>query len=369
MAFGVGWAALFSISVTFEAAFASQPFAEVVWISALNVIPLVLGTAVLAAFRTRLFRPEWPLRKLLALHAAVALLFATLLSLTMIAMISATGMVSYQAEPMGGWARFLFGLVNGVFIYIVFVAFLMWSESMRRVQLSQAAVARAAQLRAEAEAKAVRAQFNPHFVFNTLHSLMLLVRADPAAAERAIEDVATLIRYASIIQRRDLDGVPLAKECEVARRYLGLEQLRLGPRLRTVWEVSPETRDLVIPPFALQTLVENAVKHGLEPSPGGGTVRITARRDGDVLEVRVEDDGYGGVPSEVLEPGHGLELLRRRLASSADEGASLSWETSPGEGFTVVVRVPAEVSDGAPELSVISERDSDRLHVVSHADG
>lgn len=352
----MGWGAVFSLAVTFDAAFAAERLDRVLLVSALNVVPLILCTAVLGYYRGRLLRPEWPLRRTLVVHGGVALTFGIVLSLMMLGVMQITGLSSAQSENMSGWARFLFGVVNAVFIYVVFVAFLMWSESVRRVHESQAAVAHAAALRSEAEAKAIRAQFNPHFVFNTLHSLMLLVRADPAAAERAIEDVATLIRYASIVQRRDLDVVPVSKECEVSRRYIALEQLRLGDRLRTSWDVADDVGELMIPAFALQTLVENAVKHGIEPQPSGGTIHIGLRRVEGTLEVLVRDDGRGSEPGEVLEAGHGLELLRRRLASRSGAEASLTWETAPGEGFQVAVRVPAEIAPADPELAVIPER-------------
>lgn len=331
------------------------------WASLLNGVPLVGSTWVVALNRRRLLRPEWSSRRTMLVHAGVGLVFAVTLSLMMLGLMRITGRVNSEIESLSGWGLFLFGVMYGVFIYMVFAAALMWSESMRRVRESQAEVAEAAVLRAEAEAKAVRAQFNPHFVFNTLHSLMLLVRADPAAAERAIEDVATLIRYASIVQRRDLDVVPVSKECEVARRYVALEHLRLGHRLRTEWEVEEGVSDLVLPAFALQTLVENAVKHGIEPVPEGGTIRIGLRRSDGRLVVSVEDDGAGCDPEGILRPGHGLELLQRRLASRSGEAASLTWDGNTGNGFRVTMAIPAEAAESDPELAVISERGGPEL--------
>jgi LytS/YehU family sensor histidine kinase len=222
---------------------------------------------------------------------------------------------------------------------------------------SQRAVAREAVLRAEAEAKALRAQFNPHFVFNTLHSLMLLVRADPDAAERAIEDVATLIRYASIVQRRDLDVVPLSKELEVARRYVALERLRLGDRLRVSWAVDVDPSNFTVPAFALQTLVENAIKHGIEPRPGGGSVEVCARVGDGGLVLGVADDGAGAEPDAVAgRTGRGLDLLGRRLSGRYGGLAEIDWATTPGGGFSVTMRIPAEEPASEPALDVIEGR-------------
>jgi len=236
---------------------------------------------------------------------------------------------------------FLLRVVGSLFLYAILDGFLMWAESIQRVHESRALAAREAMLRAQAEAKSLRAQFNPHFVFNTLHSLMLLVRADPATAERAIEDVAELIRYASVLQRRDVDLVPLAKELEVARRYVALEKLRLEERLRVVWEVEVEPGSVMVPAFALQTLLDNAVRHGLETRPEGGTVRVGAAAHDHLLTLTVADDGQGARPEVVaMASGHGLQLLARRLAALYGDAASVSWTTSPGEGFTATVRFP-----------------------------
>ena len=158
--------------------------------------------------------------------------------------------------------------MSGLFFYALLAGFLMWSESIVRVNESHAMLAREAMLRAEAESKALRAQFNPHFVFNTLHSLMLLVRAEPDAAERAIEDVAALIRYASVLQRKGVDAVALETEVDIARRYAALEKLRLQERLTVVWDIPDELGRCAIPAFSIQSLLENAVKHGISPRPG-----------------------------------------------------------------------------------------------------
>jgi signal transduction histidine kinase len=236
--------------------------------------------------------------------------------------------------------------INALFLYALLLGFLMWADSFERIEESRMLAAREAMLRAQAEAKAIRAQFNPHFVFNTLHSLMLLVRADPDTAERAIEDVAELIRYASTLQKREIDQVTMAKELEFARRYVALESLRLGDRLAVEWRVEPELEGILVPAFSLQTLLENAIKHGIAPKPEGGTVRIRASRTGEQVELSVEDDGLGAHSADVgANGGSGLRLLSQRLGVVHGDGASLEWSTEPGSGFSAVVRVPAREAD------------------------
>ena len=226
-------------------------------------------------------------------------------------------------------------------LYIIFAGFLMWSESLERIQESRAMAAQAAVLRARAESKALRAQFNPHFVFNTLHSLMLLVREDPSTAERAIEDVASLIRYASTLERRGQDTVPLSQELEVARKYVALETLRLEDRLGVIWKVDAELERMAVPAFSLQTLLENAIKHGLSPKPEGGKITIQVSAEGRNMVLTVADDGMGADPGEMARSGgSGLTLLEHRLASLYGDAASLAWHTEPGKGFSVMLHWP-----------------------------
>jgi len=209
-------------------------------------------------------------------------------------------------------------------------------------------VAQAGMLRAEAEAKALRAQFSPHFIFNVLHSMIQLVRGDPDAAERSIEDMASLIRYGSLLQKRSSDTVPLAVEIAVAKRYLALEQIRLGDRLRATLDVEDGMSDVAVPALTLQTLLENAVKHGISPRPEGGSLHLSVHGEGDGVVLTVQDDGAGADAAALADDaGSGLKLLSRRLRNiygpdtdTGEPNASLEWKTAPGAGFTATVRLP-----------------------------
>ncbi|HSG47561.1 MAG TPA: histidine kinase, partial [Longimicrobiales bacterium] len=327
--------------LVFLALYVSVGLAEdqgVLWslgLGATNAVPPALVGALVAWRRRDLLRPERTLLQTILIHVGVGILFSVATAALLALATMAVGVQEEAAQELGKGTIFLYRMVSSAFLYVVLAGFLMWTESLRRVHESRSLAAREAMLRAQAEAKALRAQFNPHFVFNTLHSLMLLVRADPPAAERAIEDVATLIRYASILQRREVDVVPLVKELAVAQRYLGLEQLRLEDRLRVEFDVEVEPERVSLPAFALQTLLDNAVRHGMEPHPEGGVVRVSIRRDGERLVLTVADDGAGADPSTVSAArNHGLDLLTRRLDALYGEEASLAWETAPGHGFT-----------------------------------
>lgn len=358
--FAIGWCAFFAVSLSFGLFYEGLGAGRSLLLALVNTVPPAGTAAVVAINRARVFRPEWAAWRMIGVHAVVGALFAAVNSALFVALVDVTGLTMGELENAGPVEKWVALFFNSLFLYAVFAGVLLWSESRRRFREAQEMTARGAVLRAEAEARAVRAQFNPHFVFNTLHSLMLLVRADPEMAERAIEDVATLIRYASIVQRRDLDAVPLTKELEVVRRYVGLEQLRLGARLRVEWDTSLDPAAVTIPAFALQTLVENAIKHGVEPVDGDVHVRVSIASDGTTLTITVSDDGAGADPRGVeAAPGRGLGLLRRRLELRHPEQSHLEWETSPGDGFRVRLAVPAERPTRIAELDLIETR-SDR---------
>ena len=306
-----------------------------------TVLPPAAFAVVIASRRRLFLKPEWHIWKTVGVHLGVGLGYAVSSSLGIVALTMALGAFdsAFAGESLA--AAVVYFSVFHFFLYAVLAGFMMWSESLHRVEESRALAARESVLRAEAEAKAVRAQFNPHFVFNTLHSLMLLVRADPSAAERAIEDVASLIRYASVLERRDQDLVPLGEEMEIARRYMGLESLRLADRMKIEWDIDSELETVQVPPFSLQTLLENAIKHGIAPKEEGGSIRVQVRKDSDLLAISVEDDGLGAKPETVQgAEGNGLNLLQRRLSTLFGDTASLTWRTAPGKGFSVLLKVP-----------------------------
>lgn len=353
--FAAAWFAYLGLYVSLVTLERDASFSTACAMGLVGVGPAALLSVGVALRRRDLLRPERSLQKTVGVHLAVGFAYTVSAAVIAYVLYGLFGWADPVAAELSREAAAAAQVVNGVFLYIILAGYMMWSESLERVHESRTLAAREAMLRAQAEAKTLRAQFNPHFVFNTLHSLMLLVRADPAAAERAIEDVATLIRYASILQRRGVDTVPLFKELAVARRYVALEGLRLEDRLRVSWEVEDGLDDVGVPAFAVQTLVENAIKHGLEPRPAGGLVAITAERAEGGLLLRVEDDGEGAEPAAVVSAeGHGLQLLEARLRALYGGEASVRWRTAPGDGFTAEVRLPERPAGAAHDLAAIA---------------
>lgn len=154
----------------------------------------------------------------------------------------------------------------------------------------------------------LQSRIRPHFLFNTLNSAIALVRAEPAKAEALLEDLSDLFREAL---KDSGEPVRLAQEIELAQRYLAIEQVRFGDRLRVQWDLDPQADGALLPPLLLQPLVENAVRHGVEPSDKGADVRISTQRRGSMVVIKVTNT----VPNGQGEQGHGLALrnVRERL--------------------------------------------------------
>jgi signal transduction histidine kinase len=289
---------------------------------------------------SRLGDPERGRVRLLAVHALLAVIYSVAWSTSILVMMWLSTPESVRSD----YVRYSLGwqFVSGLMVYGVVAGVSTAARAWTRLREQQQAAARSDALRARAELLALRAQLDPHFLFNTLHSLMALVRSDPRGAEQALERFGDLLRYVLDANRDQSDEAPLADEWTFVRNYLELEQLRLGARLRVVDRVESELFDCLVPTFALQPLVENAIRHGVAPHARGGTVTICARSDGEgrlVLEVR--DDGAGTTRDHSLgAPGVGLRVLRQRLDALYGAAARLEITTAPGEGFAASIVLP-----------------------------
>ena len=226
------------------------------------------------------------------------------------------------------------------------------AETRRRAELEIRA-ARAEAARNQAELVAIRAQLNPHFLFNTLHSLMALVRHDVGKAEEAIEKFALMLRYVLQAQTEDRaieTDVTFADEWRFIQNYLELESLRLGDRLKIESAIETGALNFRLPAFSVQPLVENAIKHAIAPRKNGGTVRIKATVFGERLRVEISDDGNGATLGKVAESGGlGLRLVRENLAIRFGDQVSFDYETAPDMGFSVIIEIPRTVGEENPE--------------------
>jgi sensor histidine kinase YesM len=217
-------------------------------------------------------------------------------------------------------------------------------ELQRNAELEMRAV-KAESAQRQAELSALRAKLNPHFLFNTLHTLMALVRTDAAAAEEAIERFALMLRYVLQSQKDEKAerfDVLFADEWAFIQNYLELENLRLGERLKVKSEIDEAALDVRLPAFILQPLVENSVKWAISPRAIGGEIQIKANLVGDFLHISVKDNGDGAILENALNAkGFGLRLIREILPTRYGDSASLIIETAPNEGFTASLVIPA----------------------------
>jgi two-component system sensor histidine kinase AlgZ len=180
----------------------------------------------------------------------------------------------------------------------------------------------------------LQSRIRPHFLFNTLNTALALVRHDPATAEAVLEDLAELFRVAIT---ENAVSVSLAEEVELAQRYLAIEQVRFGGRLQVVWELDPDAGAARVPPLLLQPLVENAVRHGIEPAAAGGTIRVRTR----VKLGRALVSIVNSVPATASEPGNGIALrnVRERLRLMHDVAAQFETRRE-ADVFRVQIVVP-----------------------------
>ena len=195
----------------------------------------------------------------------------------------------------------------------------------------------------EARLQALQARIRPHFLFNSLTAVLSLIRSEPRRAETALEDLADLFRVL-LRERRKL--VPLAEEIDLCKRYLAIEALRLGDRLRVEWRIGDALGDAAIPPLILQPLVENAVHHGIEPAVVPGTVRITVSARGKQLEIEIVNprvDGhtqpFGHRGIERAGNHMAIDNVRERLLLNFDVEARLETQATLGE-YRVRIVVP-----------------------------
>jgi sensor histidine kinase YesM len=197
---------------------------------------------------------------------------------------------------------------------------------------------------AQSELMALRAQINPHFFFNALNSVASLIAEDPPRAERLIENLAELFRHAF---KPSSDIIPLEEELALVETYLEVEKSRLGDKLRFRKFVLPEALGIKIPALTIQPLIENAVKHGIGQSDGGGAITLSASlRDGG-MSVIVADTGAGIAPSEVddlLNRGVGLSNVNSRLVKLYGQSSRLRVDSAAGQGTTVSFSVPATMA-------------------------
>jgi signal transduction histidine kinase len=319
------------------------PLPQSIALAAGLVAPCVVLGRIVWRFNSGERRPPPAAARAFLEHAVVGASFSAMwiVSFVALAYVIRPDVATNFLEDPGIW-QFVYGFV--IYGAIAFAA----RGSRTELQLRK----REAQLRERefaatcAELQALRAQLDPHFLFNTLHSLTQLAREDPYATGEALERFGELMRYVLNAGHDAMAEVPLEDDIGFVRHYLALESLRLGERLHVVEELDPDALELAVPPLLLQPLVENAIRHAVAPRIAGGTIRLSAKVTEDTLTIEVADDGAGADPEAWrCSEGLGLQIVRRQIESRFPGADNFRVITRPGGGFTVRLQIPACIPD------------------------
>jgi sensor histidine kinase YesM len=272
----------------------------------------------------RLTFRRWPLPAAVAMTTVV---FAAAGCLAAQTLLMWTGV----AVPENFWRQYLHTLSGALLLSVVFglgaFSYASMRDQLRRTEEKlhekEVADARNEKLVAEARLRSLESRLHPHFLFNTLNSISALIRVDPARAEQMVGRLSALLRSSLDTSSRSL--IPLAQELAMVEDYVDIERARFGDKLRGRVEVPAELRDAQVPPLSVQSLVENAVKHGITPQRSGGEVLVSASAENQQLTIEVSDTG-DGFDLTALRPGHGLDSLIMRLDAlfSADARLNVS---------------------------------------------
>ena len=194
----------------------------------------------------------------------------------------------------------------------------------------------------EAKLQALQMQLNPHFLFNTLNAISSLMHKDVEAADRMIVRLSDLLRLA--LERTDAQEVPLREELAFLDRYVEIEMIRFGKRLTVHKDIGPDILDALVPNLILQPLVENAIRHGIEPRAKPGRIELRARLENGMLQMQVTDNGAGLPENESPEEGIGLSNTRARLQQLYGDAHHFELGKAAGGGTIVSLRIPIRKS-------------------------
>ncbi len=317
-----------------------------IWIAWLLVAPLVVRV-------TRRWPWERPTLRTVTIHlgALVVALVAHQALLKVVASLKFLLLAEYSPAEILEWLMafdlkaHLTYTLRDLMVYPAIVAVTTFHDA-RQAMLDKAL--RAARLEtqlARAQLQSLKSQLHPHFLFNALNACSTLMRTDVEAAERMLDLLADLLDSTHL--DATVQEVTLGRELDFVNRYLDIERVRFSNRLRVELDIPKDLEGALVPHLILQPLVENAIRHGLSPKVGVGTLRLEARAEGDHLLLRVTDDGVGpGARRRNPGEGVGLANTRARLDQRYGAKATLDHGPNPGGGFQVRLSLPLAFEGG-----------------------
>jgi len=292
----------------------------------------VLGVLVLGGLAERLALRKVPFVPVVTVGILVFTAVACLLAQTLL-------MTMGFVVPQHFWREYAHTLRVAMPLAILFGAGALVHGLLRariqfmeeRLHEKEVAEERTRKLAAEARLRSLESRIHPHFLFNTLNSISSLIAVNPARAEQIVGRLAALLRASLDTSNQPL--IPLQQELAMVESYVDIERARFGDKLRGSIKVPAELQDAQVPPMSVQSLVENAVKHGITPQSGGGELLVTASTENGNLRIEVRDTGPG-FDLAAIPPGHGLDSLVERL--HALFGAKARLNVLRREGYSVV---------------------------------
>jgi two-component system, LytTR family, sensor kinase len=312
----------------------------VIAVSDAAVFSSLIPVAFWSAFRFPFDRP--PRFAMVAVHALIGIAgsVAWILVVASVAM-AVTGLAMTPSLILDNLAW----LSSNLFAYFLLVLAIHALTSQRRLVAQQGRSLRLQAQLSIARLDTLKAQLQPHFLFNTLHSISELIHIDPARADRMIIRLSQLLRES--LKASAAPAVTLRHELEVVEAYLDLQKMRHGDRLRVRLEIEPRTLDALVPPLLLQPLVENALRHGLAPRAAPGMIVIGATAENGFLRLTISDDGVG--LHERAKEGIGLANTRERLREAYGTEQQLTIVPRDGGGTVAAIVLPLDtmpVSEG-----------------------
>jgi len=299
-------------------------------------MPPALVLALLWPLSGWIERRQLPSQAIIGVHAGGALAFGVFSYLVMWYLLDFRQPLTWYLYPV------LYSMMTYGVIAIMF--HMIRANDARQRQA--VAIQQAQTLLVASELNALRNKLNPHFLFNTLHSIIALTRKNPEAAETALFQFSDMLRYVLDAEKNG-DRVTLEDELGFVRDYLELESLRLGARLTVDWELDDAACHIALPALSLQPLVENSIKHAFNPHSRPGRLQIRTRLDNEagLLAMTVGDDGPGADPAVVRgSNGLGIRTVERRLQLEYGPRGALAIQTAPGSGFVVTMSIPLEMN-------------------------
>jgi two-component system LytT family sensor kinase len=321
---------------------AGQPWQDMILTEAGGLMPWAFLAPMVLSLDRRIQNARLDAGRFLAAHAlGMVVVFVPywfiVRAVVLVWKCSVSGWTASQfALLMPTTKNVLGGLLNVPFVYFLI---LLGAQAMKHAQARQEEENQAGRLArqlTEARLALLQRQLHPHFLFNALQAISTLIHRDPDTADRLLIRLSSLLR--AMLEDAGGQTLSLRTELELTRKYLDIEQVRFGDRLRVEWSVDDALLDVQVPSLIVLPLVENAIRHGLSAKVGPGRLKIGAGSEGSSMLLTVEDDGLGAALP--LHPGLGIDNTRERLTAIYGERATLSVGTAPHDGFCATIHIP-----------------------------